>query len=174
MYRLTQGKHTRFVDGKAVKLQAGDVFEPSKAELAAFGDRLEKVQEPVPPFIEEETPQIDAEPEPGEIAVPEPVTAQEPEISEPDDAAATNLGMDQEPVILKPVDLEKIPNVSDLPGISAAVAKDLEKNGIVTLWDLARVAGGPELDEMPGIGKAKAAKIRQAVMAYKPETASEE
>lgn len=174
MYRLTQGKHTRFVDGQPVHLQAGDVFEPSKAELDAFGDRLELIHEAVPPFIEEEPAQIDAEPEPVEIAIPEPVIAQEIEISELEEAAATDLGMDQEPVILKPVDLEKIPNVSEVPGISAAVAKDLEKNGIVTLWDLARVAGGPELDEMPGIGKAKAAKIRQALMAYKPETASEE
>lgn len=43
-YRLKFGTHTRYEDGRRVTLQPGDIFEPSEAELQAFGDKLEHVQ----------------------------------------------------------------------------------------------------------------------------------
>lgn len=41
-YRLTTGKHYRMGGERYVQ---GDVFEPTEAELKAFGDRLEPVEE---------------------------------------------------------------------------------------------------------------------------------
>lgn len=64
-YKLTIGKHTRFEQGRAVRYQTGDVFEPTEAELVTIGERLEPVVEKV----EEEPTGSENEPEAEQTAV---------------------------------------------------------------------------------------------------------
>jgi len=47
-YKLTSGRHYRFENGELHVLVAGDVFEPSEAELQAFSDKLEDESEVKP------------------------------------------------------------------------------------------------------------------------------
>jgi len=54
MYRLKSGKLWRWADGEQTCIRAGEVFEPSEAELLAFGDLMEPViEEPAAPAVEE-------------------------------------------------------------------------------------------------------------------------
>lgn len=44
-YKLIHGNHMRYEDGHRVVYGPGDVFEPTEAELKAFGDKLELVHQ---------------------------------------------------------------------------------------------------------------------------------
>lgn len=49
-YKLTHGTHTSVQEERRVRIDPGVVFVPSYAELLAFGDRLERVdEEPISP-----------------------------------------------------------------------------------------------------------------------------
>lgn len=63
-YKLTRGSHARVENGKRVYYEEGDIFEPSEAELQAFGDKLEPAPEPGPP------PDPDPEPDGSQLEEP--------------------------------------------------------------------------------------------------------
>lgn len=54
-YRVKSGSHTRVENGERVTYVAGDgkTFEPTKRELAKFGDKLERVTPPQPDALVE-------------------------------------------------------------------------------------------------------------------------
>lgn len=45
MYRVTHQSVTRNEDGERVVYEKGDTFDATDAEISAFGDRLEKVED---------------------------------------------------------------------------------------------------------------------------------
>lgn len=59
MHRVTRHEIVRREDGDLVVYEEGDTFEPTDAELSAFGDRLEPEED-----VEDENPGGNA-PEPG-------------------------------------------------------------------------------------------------------------
>lgn len=65
LYRLTRKRHVRTENGRRVTYRAGDVFEPTEAELRAFSDRLEPVEAPQPRPDVEPVAHVYDETEPG-------------------------------------------------------------------------------------------------------------
>lgn len=140
-YRLLIGKHYRFEDGLLVRLEAGDVFEPSEVELEAFGDRLEAVEEAA------------------DLETTDPA----PKESDSEQNSGADQGnLLQTPLTNDPTGLE----IETVPGIGPKTAEVLRAAGIMTVLDLARVANGPELAEI--VGASQAAKIRKALMDLNP------
>lgn len=63
-YKLTQGTHSTIKEGRRVRIGPGAIFVPSTAEIKAFQDRLELVEDKQPedpPRVEDPDPNQDDE-----------------------------------------------------------------------------------------------------------------
>jgi hypothetical protein len=97
MHRVTRGKIVRNEDGDLVTYEEGDTFDPTDAELSAFGDRLEAESEG-------ETP--------GGNGPETPLELDELTVSDVEDALATGEYDDQ---------LDMIEEAADRVGVQEAV-----------------------------------------------------
>ena len=182
-YQLTIGRHIRFEDRKAVRYLPGDVFEATEADLESCGDRLALVEVPT---AATESDSGDHSPETGANLADAPlridptedseavsVETPEMELSEESDSGdhspETGANLADAPLRIDPTEDSEAVSVetpemelSDLFG--GDVLEALMAAGIDTLAKLAEIAGGPELLEVKGIGKARAEQIRQTLM----------
>jgi hypothetical protein len=131
-YRIRTGKHYRQFE----RFGAGDVIEPTEAELKAFGDRFEAIADPAD-------------------------TTGKPMVIETVAPLETILGIVHG---LKALDSQA--DMAELPELPGGANQALAEAGITTLEQLAALAMAPEaLEKVRGIGKTKARAIREALMA---------